>query len=229
MKSSTPPDDHRTAAEVPRNSGHPPLTAFTGICDVSVLAYVPQSEPEPTSPEAVRRGRYGRVGCGQRRSLSAVMGRLRMRMPVAWWTALAMAAAAPTMVPWSRVPGISRPRRSWLVLELYRCQPSESAVPAPAVVPDLEVLEHRVRQLDPGPPPLPVEQLDLHPRAERLDHGVVEAVRDAAHRRRQPGRLGPVGERPGAELHAPVGVDHGPGWWCAGVDRHAEGVRRLRG
>jgi len=32
-----------------------------------------------------------------------------------------------------------------------------------AVVEDLEVLEHRVRELDPGMPLLTVEQLDLHP------------------------------------------------------------------
>src|SRR5713101_5713199 len=35
-----------------------------------------------------------------------------------------------------------------------------------ATVEDLEVVEDRVRQLDPRPPSFPVEQLDLHPRLQ---------------------------------------------------------------
>lgn len=41
-----------------------------------------------------------------------------------------------------------------LGFELYRCEHAEPAVP------DLEVLEDRVGELEPGPPALPVEQLD---------------------------------------------------------------------
>jgi hypothetical protein len=83
--------------------------------------------------------------------------------------------------------GVSQP--SWL----WRRAP---------VVPDFEVVEHRVGQLDPGFPLLSVEQLDLHPRPERLDHRVVVAVPDAAHRRHQPGGLRAVGEGPRPELDA---------------------------
>ena len=66
-------------------------------------------------------------------------------------------------------------------------------VAALAVVEDLEVLEDRVGQLEAGPPPLAVQQLDLHAAPERLDHGVVVAVADRSHRRHQPGGLGAVG------------------------------------
>jgi hypothetical protein len=40
------------------------------------------------------------------------------------------------------------------------------------VVEDLDVLEDRVRELDAGLPATRVEQLELHPRPERLDHRV---------------------------------------------------------
>jgi hypothetical protein len=50
-----------------------------------------------------------------------------------------------------------------------------------AVVEDLEVLEDRIRQLDSGPPDPSVEELDLHPAPERLDHRVIEATPDRTH------------------------------------------------
>ena len=53
-----------------------------------------------------------------------------------------------------------------------RCAHSECGVATLAVVEDLEVFEDGVGQLDPGAPPLPVEQFDLHASPERLDHGV---------------------------------------------------------
>ena len=46
------------------------------------------------------------------------------------------------------------------------------AVSASAIVPDLEVVEDRVGEFDAGAPAAPVEQFDLHPRPERLDHAV---------------------------------------------------------
>jgi len=58
------------------------------------------------------------------------------------------------------------------LLELYRRVNPEGAVPSAAVVEDLDVLEDRVRELDPGPPSPAVEQFDLHPGPERLDDGV---------------------------------------------------------
>jgi hypothetical protein len=65
-----------------------------------------------------------------------------------------------------------------------------------AVVPDLEVGEGRVGELDAGEPALPVEELDQHAWPERLDHRAVIAVSDAAHRGHQPGILGPAGVGP---------------------------------
>ena len=44
-----------------------------------------------------------------------------------------------------------------------RGQHAETGVPSPAVVEHLDVLEDRVRELDPGLPAARVEQLDLHP------------------------------------------------------------------
>ncbi|WP_456585399.1 hypothetical protein [Blastococcus sp. SYSU DS0973] len=68
------------------------------------------------------------------------------------------------------------------------------------VVPDLEVLEDRVGQFDAGLPAPAVEELDLHPGPEELDHRVVVAVADAADREHQAAGLGAVCERLGAEL-----------------------------
>jgi len=114
-----------------------------------------------------------------------------------------------------------------IALELYRGEPPELAVTALSVVPDLEVIEDRVGELDAGVPLLAVEQFDLHPGPERLDHGVVVAVTDAAHRREQNGAPGALGEGPGAKLNALVGVDDRPWIVALGkptVDRHAERV-----
>jgi hypothetical protein len=60
--------------------------------------------------------------------------------------------------------------------------------------------EDRVGQLDAGLPAPAVEELDLHPGPQGLDHRIVVAVADAAHRGHQPAGLGAIGERPGAEL-----------------------------
>src|SRR5216117_4082063 len=50
---------------------------------------------------------------------------------------------------------------------------AQGAVASGAVVEDLQVLKDRVGQLDPGLPAVAVQQLDLHPGPERLDHGIV--------------------------------------------------------
>jgi hypothetical protein len=46
------------------------------------------------------------------------------------------------------------------VLELYGCEHAQTAVPPLPVVPDLEVLEYRVGQVDAGLPAPAVEELD---------------------------------------------------------------------
>jgi len=55
------------------------------------------------------------------------------------------------------IPGFSCHGDDAVALELYRREPAELAVTATTVVPDLEVVEHRVRELDAGVPLLPIE------------------------------------------------------------------------
>src|SRR4051812_24112781 len=92
-------------------------------------------------------------------------------------------------------------------------------------VEDLDVLEDRVREFDPRLPAARVEQFDLHPRPERLDHRVVITVADRSHRREQAGLARAVGERPGGELGAVIGMDHRAASGVALLDRHPERVR----
>ena len=65
-------------------------------------------------------------------------------------------------------------------LELDWGKHAKCRVTALAVMEDLEVLEDRVRQLHPSPPAPTVQEFDLHPAPERLDHGVMEATPDRA-------------------------------------------------
>jgi hypothetical protein len=53
-------------------------------------------------------------------------------------------------------------------------------VEASADVEALDVLEDRVGELDPGVPPLPVQELDLNASPERLDDRVAVRVADGA-------------------------------------------------
>ena len=61
----------------------------------------------------------------------------------------------------------------------------------------LDVLEDRVRELDPGSPPMAVEQLHLHAPPERLDDRVVVGVTDRAEGGQQADVPGPGGGRRG--------------------------------
>jgi hypothetical protein len=131
------------------------------------------------------------------------------------------------LVLWSRVVGFSCHGGSGL--ELYRGEHAECAVAPGAVVEDLQVLKDRVGQLDPSAPALPVQQFDLHPGPERLDHRIVIAISNAAHRWHQARVSCALGERPGSELHALVGVDDGTGRWRAGLDGHAQRVGHQSG
>lgn len=62
------------------------------------------------------------------------------------------------------------------VLEVDRCQHPESAVPALAIVKDLEVLEYGVGQFDPRFSSLPVQEFGMHSAPERFDDGIVVAL-----------------------------------------------------
>ena len=73
-----------------------------------------------------------------------------------------------------------------------------------SVVSDLGIFGYRVRGLDAGVPPSAVQQLDLHARSERLDHRVVKAVPDRAHRWQKPRSDRSLGGRPGGGLGAVV-------------------------
>jgi hypothetical protein len=94
---------------------------------------------------------------------------------------------------------------------------------------DLQVLEDFVRQLDPGFPFLAVEELGLHLRPERLHHRVIERIADRAQGGHQVGGLDAVGEAPGGELPAVIGVHHRP--WCGltVLDGHLQRVDDQRG
>ena len=84
------------------------------------------------------------------------------------------------VVPHLRGHGILESRRQGLTglvqdFVLDRGAHPEGRVAALAVVEDLQVLEHRVCQLDPRAPAGAVEQLDLHPGPEGLGDGVSSA------------------------------------------------------
>ena len=101
------------------------------------------------------------------------------------------------MFPWFRGAGeldSSCHRGGLAVLELDWVERPEGAVAALAK--DLQVLKDRISQLEAGPPAVPVQQLDLHPGPEGLDHGIVVADTDATHRGHQSGRLGALAKHP---------------------------------
>lgn len=167
------------------------------------------SGPRPTDQREgfpARRGAHGRLAVLQPNTLAR------------GWHA---APSRPDSVRDSGVPRVPRTCTAEVsghddlagTLGFYRAEHPQPVVAALTVVPDLEILEDRVRQLQPRPSPLTVRQLHLHPRPEGLDHRIFIAVADAAHRRHEAAGLGAVGERPGRELHPLVGVDQRAGRW----------------
>ena len=91
---------------------------------------------------------------------------------------------------------------------------------------DLEVLEDRVREFHASVPSLSVKKLDLEPAPERLDHGVVVAVSDGAHRWHQARVDGPLRERPRCKLRALVAVDDRRSLhWLSLLDCHPQRIR----
>ena len=114
-------------------------------------------------------------------------------------------------------------------LELDRCEHTQGRVAALAIVEDLEVLEDRARQLDSGLPPLPIEELDLHPAPEGFDDRVVEAVTHRAHGRQQPGIDSSTSEGPRGELGGLVAVNDGLPLGPALLDGHPQSVGNERG
>jgi hypothetical protein len=70
------------------------------------------------------------------------------------------------------------------ILVLSRREHVQCAVPSAGVVPDLDVVVDRSRQLDPCPPAFAVQQLDLHSRPDdsiiALSYGAPTAPIDGA-------------------------------------------------
>ena len=103
-------------------------------------------------------------------------------------------------------------------------------MPASSIVEDLEVLKDRVREFDASVPSLSVKKLHLEPAPERLDHGVVIAIADSAHRGQEAGVDRALREGPRGELRALVAVDHGLAVTHVSLlDGHSERVRHERG
>ena len=76
-----------------------------------------------------------------------------------------------------------------------------------AVVKDLEVLKHRVGEVNASAPAFSVEQLDRHPTPIGVHHGVVETVADRAHRWQKSRVDGSTSKCPRSELSAVVAVN----------------------
>ena len=72
----------------------------------------------------------------------------------------------------------------------------ERGVSASGVVPELDVVVDRRRELDPGLPAAAVEQLDLQAAPEALHHRVVERGADGPHRWGDPGVADVLAEGP---------------------------------
>ena len=92
------------------------------------------------------------------------------------------------------------------------------------VVVDLDVFKHYVREFQPGPPLLPVQQLHLHGAPEGFDHRIVIAVPDGSHRSDKPRLTNPTGECPRGELGPVVSVYDGVCWFPR-FNGHIEGIQ----
>src|SRR5260370_37396232 len=104
--------------------------------------------------------------------------------------------------------------------ELDWCEHTERRMATLAVVKGLEVLKHRVSELNASAPSFSVEQLDLHPTPKGLHHGVVETVADRAHRWQKSRVDGSTSECPGSELpRFKASSQQWPGEWSLGVRR----------
>ncbi len=143
-----------------------------------------------------------------------------LKLPSLWWRLWA-ALGSVESIELSQAAGVGSHRG----LELDGCQHLKRRVAALAIVEDLQILEDRVGQLHSGLPCLSVEQLRLHTTPERLDHGVIKAHADRAHRREQSRVNGSAGEGPRRELGPLITVNDGRTHRSARLNGHAECVR----
>ena len=105
-----------------------------------------------------------------------------------------------------RHPACGGRTRTIALLELLGTEVAEAAVAADAVVEDLDVLEDRGPRFGRARPVGAVDQLGLQGGEEALGHGVVVAVADRAHRRRDPGLAQALAEGQARVLGAVVAV-----------------------
>ena len=96
--------------------------------------------------------------------------------------------------------------RTIALLELLGTEVAEAAVAADPVVEDLDVVEHRGPGLGRARPGRAVDELGLEGGEEALGHGVVVAVADRAHGRRDAGLAQPPPEGEARVLASVVGV-----------------------
>lgn len=101
---------------------------------------------------------------------------------------------------WSRDPGVRRPGLHCVDPRIRWAEHPKRRVPAPGVVEELDVVVDRICELDPGLPAFAVEELDLHPPPERLDHRIVVGAADGSHRGSEASVSHLAAESPGGEL-----------------------------
>ena len=92
------------------------------------------------------------------------------------------------------------------------------------IVEDLDVVKDGVGQFESRLPLLPIEQLVLHARPERLHHGVVERVADRPERRHETGVTYSLGEGLGSELNSVIRVNDGTPLHSSLFDGHVERI-----
>src|SRR5271163_2622357 len=112
-----------------------------------------------------------------------------------------------------------------LVLVFAGCEHVQGAVASSCVVPDLDVVVDRARELDAGLPSFSVQQLDLHAGPERLDHRIVERSADGTDGWCEAGFCDLLAEDPGSELNALIGMNDSSLSRRPAIQGHAEGVR----
>src|SRR3954466_11085421 len=101
---------------------------------------------------------------------------------------------------------------------------TEVAVPTFDVVEVVDVICYGGGQLDGGRRSADVEQLDLHPRPERLHGSVIEAVAHGAERAEQAPPPHVLPEAPGGELRTVIGVQNRWANSFSVVDGHVDRV-----
>ena len=97
-------------------------------------------------------------------------------------------------------------------------------MPSLPIVEDLDVVEDGIGELEAGPPPLAIQEFDLHARPEAFHHRVIKRVADRSEGGHESRRSHLLGEGPGGELDSVVGVNYRSVLGPTLPDSHVEGV-----